>query len=121
MNYSETFNDFASRIGPTDIALYAGAALVIYVLFKDKLNPVQKLVGDLLGRLNLLKTSTIASPVVVNRVVNKNTNSFHALIASWKQTRDLALESNCEEAVKAIDQVFPFLSPNSCSKKDKEA
>ena len=46
MNYAtESFNDFASRIGPTDLALYAGAALVLFVLFKDKMSPVQKIVS----------------------------------------------------------------------------
>ena len=41
MNYTESFDEFASRLGPTDLALYAGAGLIISILFKDKLSPVQ--------------------------------------------------------------------------------
>ena len=41
MNYTETFQEFASKVGPMDLALYAGVGLVLWVLFKDKLSPVQ--------------------------------------------------------------------------------
>ena len=41
---------------------------------------------------------------------------FFALIESWKKTRDLAVKTNCTEAVKVADQMFPFLSPNGCKK-----
>lgn len=119
MNYSETFNDFASRLGPTDLALYAGAAIILYVLFQDKLNPVKRLVRDLLGKLNLLKNNVTDS---VSSVVVKNTTtdgSFKDLVLSWKQTRDLAVASGCNEAIKVIDQVFPHLSPNACKEEVK--
>lgn len=115
MNYTQTFNDFASSLGPTDIALYAGLAMVVWVLFKDKLNPVTVAISKALSRV----TDTISSgdklPVVAS-VVAKSADQdvFFKLVASWKQTRDLAVKSGCSEAVKVADQMFPFLSPSVC-------
>lgn len=129
MNYAtESFSDFASRIGPTDLALYAGAALVLFVLFKDRMSPVQKIVGDLINKTkNLLgnKSNLTVVPEVKLPVVTNNTptsakeDTFFKLIVSWKQTRDLAAQLNCSEAVKVADQMFPYLSPNSCEEKNK--
>lgn len=120
MNYTQTFNDFASSLGPTDIALYAGLAMVVWVLFKDKLNPVTVAISKALSKV----TDTISSgdklPVVAS-VVSKPVDQdvFFKLVASWKQTRDLAVKSGCSEAVKVADQMFPFLSPSVCkSEKD---
>lgn len=117
MNYTETFNDFAGRVGPTDLALYAGAALILYVLFQDKLNPVKKLLSDLFAKTSSLTNKAV--DVVSVPMVKNNKSNFHALVASWKQTRDLAVESGCQEAVKVIDQVFPYLSPNACKEEVK--
>jgi hypothetical protein len=41
---------------------------------------------------------------------------FFKLVVSWKQTRDLAVESGCDDAVKVADQMFPYLSPTVCGK-----
>ena len=126
MNYAtESFNDFASRIGPTDLALYAGAALVLFVLFKERISPVQQLIVELVnkGKNFLSKSkSSVASevklPLVTNASsVSNNEDTFFKLVVSWKQTRDLATQLNCDEAVKVIDQAFPYLSPNSCKEK----
>ena len=58
--------------------------------------------------------------VVVPKVVaNQPDDTFFKLVVSWKQTRDLAVQSGCGEAVKVADQMFPFLSPNVCKKEDK--
>ena len=113
MNYTETFNDFASRVTTFDLALYAGAALILFVLFQDKLGPVSTFVNNLLQKISLPKipASTNSSPSSVG--VNKE-DLFFQLMHSWKQTRDLAFRSNCTEAVKVADQMFPFLSPNAC-------
>ena len=46
MNFTESFQEFSSRVSTTDLALYAGVGLVLWVLFKDKLSPVQKLYRD---------------------------------------------------------------------------
>jgi hypothetical protein len=113
MNYTETFNDFASRVTTFDLALYAGAALILFVLFQDKLGPVNTFVRSLLQKVSLPKVPSItnSSPSVV--VPNKE-DLFFQLMHSWKQTRDLAVRSNCTDAVKVADQMFPFLSPNAC-------
>jgi hypothetical protein len=128
MNYTETFNDFSSRVGPMDLALYAGAGLIIWVLFKDKLSPVQKVLGSLVSNiknmvsnrsvnsstnLDVIKTVPATTPVVINKE-----DLFFKLITSWKQTRDLAVLNGCEEAIKVADQMFPHLSPEVCNKKD---
>lgn len=124
MNFTESFDQFASKLTTTDLALYAGAGLVLWVLFKDKLSPVQKLLGGLVDSVkNLLGSNKTTSPVVVPVPVNvksvENTDDlFFKLVVSWKQTRDLAVNSGCEEAVKVADQMFPFLSPTICSKKE---
>ena len=123
MNYAtESFSDFASRLGPTDLALYAGAALVLFVLFKDRMSPVQRVVSDLVNKAKVLlgKSNTNTLPEVKLPLVTNNSQSsaqedtFFKLVVSWKQTRDLASQLNCNEAVKVIDQAFPYLSPNSC-------
>lgn len=129
MNYAtESFSDFASKVGPTDLALYAGAALVLFVLFKDKMSPVQKIISDLVNKAKTLlgrPTSIVSEtklPLVTNSVSTSDTNTedtFFKLIVSWKQTRDLAAKLNCSEAVKVADQMFPYLSPNSCEEKTK--
>lgn len=120
INYTETFNDVASRMGPTDLALYAGAGLILYVLFQERLGPIQNYFKGLLNKFNLWrhKSTDVASKSTTN-AIKVNDCSFQDLIASWKQTRDLAVASGCGEAVKVIDQVFPYLSPNSCKEETK--
>jgi hypothetical protein len=123
MNYTESFDQFASKVTPTDLALYAGVGMILFVLFKDKLSPVQKFLGDLVSGLkSKLNNGSSVVPVVVPDVtpvvVSKETKEdiFFKLVVSWKQTRDLAIQSGCNEAVKVADQMFPFLSPTVCSK-----
>ena len=124
MNFTESFDQFSSRLSSMDLALYAGVGLVVWVLFKDKLSPVQKMLGSFIEKIqgSVSKPSSIVSVVnptapVTNVVENKD-DIFFQLVVSWKQTRDLAEKSGCAEAVKVADQMFPFLSPNVCSKKD---
>jgi hypothetical protein len=127
MNYAtESFNDFASKLGPTDLALYAGAALVLFVLLKERASPVQKIVEDLMNKAKALfgkSSQTVVPEVKLPSLVGNSTatkeDTFFKLIVSWKQTRDLAAELNCSEAVKVADQMFPYLSPNSCEEKTK--
>lgn len=114
MNYvTQSFQDFSSSLGPTDLALYAGAAVVIWVLFKEKLSPVQKLVMNVLGKVKGLVPSKLST--------TSEKDLFFKLVQSWKQTRDLAVQSGCGEAVKVADQMFPYLSPTVCSNKDEKA
>ena len=44
MNYAESFQEFSSRLSTTDLMVYGGAALVLFVLFKDKLTPLKDLI-----------------------------------------------------------------------------
>lgn len=125
MNYTESFNEFASRLTPLDLALYAGLGLVLWVLFKDRMSPVQKFVSDLISKIKsqpvldkLPPAPNVSSTYKVNDT--KKEDVFFKLVASWKQTRDLAVASQCEEAVKVADQMFPFLSPNVCGTKATE-
>lgn len=115
MNYvTQSFDQFSKSLGPTDLALYAGAALVVWILFKDKLSPVQKL---LMGLFDKAKGLIPQKGSVVSTTSDKDL--FFQLVESWKRTRDLAVQSKCEEAVKVADQMFPFLSPTSCNKEAK--
>ena len=118
MNFTESFNDFSSRLGPMDLALYAVAGLILWVLFKDKLSPVQKLLTGLLDKVTKkTNTENYKSPIEDSLVKNNSsTDLFLDMIVSWKKTRDLAVRANCTEAVKSIDGVFPNLSPNACNK-----
>jgi hypothetical protein len=126
MNFTENFEQFSSRLTAMDLALYAGVGMVLWVLFKDKLSPVQELILSLFknvkGSLET-KPSSLLVPVTVpvlteTKGVNEQKDTFFKLIVSWKQTRDLAVQSGCPEAVKVADEMFPFLSPSVCEKKD---
>ena len=107
-----------------DVALYAGVGLVLWVLFKDKLSPVQALLVSLFDTVKSVVPKPTGSPVVVSPVVSPVVSAvvsaervddvFFRLVVSWKQTRDLAEASGCSEAVEVADQMFPFLSPTVC-------
>lgn len=127
MNFTESFNEFSSKLGPMDLALYAGAGIVLWILFKDKLSPVQQLILDLKDKLynknaTVVKVPQVQVPEVSTLVTSKeNMNSedtFFKLVVSWKQTRDLAVMSGCVKAVEVADQMFPYLSPNVCKKEE---
>lgn len=118
MNYTETFNEFASRVTTTDLALYAGVAVVLWVLFKDKLSPVQLVVKDVVEKIKSLLLTKSAKPSTAV-VVKNNEDVFFKLVTSWKQTRDLAVLSGCKEAVKVADQMFPYLSPEVCKQENQ--
>lgn len=115
MNFTESFDQFSSKLSGTDIALYAGAGLVLWVLFKDKLSPVQQLLNQLLSKVSNFKLPTKTTSGLV---VDKE-DVFFQLVTSWKRTRDLAVQCGCTQAVKVADDMFPFLSPMVC--KDETA
>jgi hypothetical protein len=108
-------------LGPTDLALYAGAALIAWVLFKDRLNPVSLVVKQLVDKIYGLLGSKpgVAKPVpaATNNSVGIETKEdvFFELVTSWKKTRDLAVKAQCTEAIKVADQMFPYLSPVVCN------
>lgn len=121
MNFTQSFEEFTAKLGPMDLALYAGIGLVLWVLFKDKLSPVQKIAKDLLSSVNLGKKNTTTTVPVNNSFGNVPEDVFFDLVVSWKQTRDLAVKGGCQEAVKVADQMFPHLSPMVCGEKQNEA
>ncbi len=116
MNFTQSFEEFSSSLGVMDVALYAGVGLVLWVLFKDKLSPVQALLVSLFNTVKSVVPKPTGSPVVVPPVVSAERvdDVFFRLVVSWKQTRDLAEASGCSEAVEVADQMFPFLSPTVC-------
>ena len=131
MNFTESFEQFSSRVNGMDLALYAGIGLIVWVLFKDKLSPVQKIILAVSDKVKslLAKKTTVTNtspvPVIVPVVASlsearavDSEDLFFKLVVSWKQTRDLAVQSNCTDAIKVADQMFPFLSPMVCGQKD---
>lgn len=114
--YSQSFQDFAASVKPLDLALYAGAGLVVWVLFQEKLVGLKDVFGNLLGKIKLPAYTKVVSDVKPNV---KSNDPFFQLVVSWKQTRDLAVQSGCSEAVKVADQMFPLLGPNVCEKGSK--
>jgi len=116
MNFTQSFEEFSSSLGVMDVALYAGVGLVLWVLFKDKLSPVQALLVSLFDTVKSVVPKPTRSTVVVSPVVSAERvdDVFFRLVVSWKQTRDLAEASGCSEAVEVADQMFPFLSPTVC-------
>ena len=122
IDYTQSFDEFASSLKPTDLALYAGVAVVLWILFKDKLNPVTAFISGVVEKVKgLLDQKKTSSPIVnipVPNYIKENNKQdvFFDLVVSWKKTRDLAVSAGCDEAVKVADQMFPFLSPNVCNK-----
>jgi hypothetical protein len=120
MNFTENFQEFSARLSRTDLALYAGIGIALWVMFKDRMSPVQKIVADLMAKVtSVVNTNKVSKPTGVAVVSTTTTTTekqdvFFELVASWKQTRDLAVQSGCSQAVKVADQMFPFLSPSVC-------
>jgi hypothetical protein len=115
LEYTQSFEQFSQSVKPLDLALYAGAGLILWVLFKDKLSPVQTWIGELIAQVK--NNKSVSNIVTTVDSATKKDDVFFDLIASWKQTRDLAVKSGCSEAVKVADQMFPFLSPTACVEK----
>ena len=114
MNFTQSFEEFSSSLKPVDLALYAGIGLVLWVMFKDKLSPVQVLVKAVIDKFKGLANKNPVKLPVISSSENTNEDDFFKMVASWKHTRDLAVQNNCSDAVKVLDQVFPLLCPNKC-------
>lgn len=132
MDFTQSFEEFSKGLSTTDLALYAGVGLVVWVLFKDKLLPVGEYLKKFVSQAReTVKNSvpknpvpsladlTLVVPQKVESVVEKpvfidNDDVFFELILSWKKTRDLAVKANCEAAIKVADEMFPYLSPEVC-------
>lgn len=118
MNPLESFSEFSTKVGPTDLMLYAGVALVLFVLFKDKFVLVPELLKKTLSKFGSIKSPNI---IPDTSVVTQTDDIFFDLVSSWKQTRDLAVKSGCSKAVEVADQMFPHLSPTVCKEPDNVA
>lgn len=117
MNYSQSFEEFSKGLTNTDIMIYGGAALVLFVLFQDKLSPVKDYLVSLYNNLlNKAKTNTetVNAPITAPAIKMNNDNDFLKLIGSWKNTRNLAENMKCKEAVRILDSAFPHLGPHEC-------
>jgi hypothetical protein len=121
MNFTESFSEFSSKLTPMDLALYAGAGIVLWVIFKDNLSPVQKIILDIVtkikgyGAIGVKPTPFVSTPTNNDTNLIKDGDVFFDLVVSWKQTRDLAERSGCTKAVEVADQMFPYLSPTVCA------
>jgi hypothetical protein len=131
MNFTQSFEEFSKGLSSTDLMLYAGVGLVVWVLFKDKLSPVQNLLKTATDSLKNVLTKKVTTvqpeqrtdnvPAVLVQTIAENSkvepeDFFFKLIVSWKETRDLALKCGCEKAVNVADEMFPYLSPSVCGK-----
>lgn len=115
MNPLEVFGEFSKKLTTTDLVLYAGAAMVVWVLFKEQLKSVFGMVKGVVNK----GTGAVGS--VVNKPKDiKDEDLFFALVSSWKNTRDLAEKVGCSKAVDAADEMFPYLSPVVCKEKKDE-
>lgn len=111
MNYAQSFEEFSKGLGSTDLMVYGGAALILFVLFKDQLTPLKEWVVGLYSSL-VNKTSNIKLPT--SSTTKNNDANFLNLVSSWKNTRDLAEKAGCAKAVEILDTAFPHLGPHNC-------
>lgn len=122
MNFTESFSEFSAKLGMVDLMLYAGVGIVLWVLFKEQLSPVQQIILNLINRFRQPKAENTPADIV--KSIEKTTeivsdkDLFFNLVVSWKQTRDLAVKSGCSKAVEVADQMFPYLSPEVCIKQE---
>jgi len=121
MNFTQSFEEFSSGLAPMDLALYAGVGIILWVLFKDKLSPVQKIIKDVVDKVKKNTPAVPKLPDFVKEKVKSEDDSqlFFDLVVSWKQTRDLAEKSGCTKAIEVADQMFPYLSPTICEPKEE--
>lgn len=122
MNFTQTFEEFSSGLAPMDLFLYAGIGILIWVMFKDKLSPVQELLSGFFSKIK--ETGSKSTEIIEDLIKEKNIpqdkqSLFFDLVVSWKQTRDLAEKSGCSRAVEVADEMFPYLSPTICGEDDE--
>ena len=105
----EALDNFGAGLSTRDVMLYAGVAVVVYILFQDKVNAVVKTVIE-----KVKKVKTPKLPIDTGLFDNEPATQddiFFDLIKSWKQTRDLAEDYGANQAVVIADEMFPHLVP----------
>jgi len=124
----ENIENFGRGLGTTDLMIYAGIGLLIWLfLVKDNMGAIKSYVGGLLSRVQTPTKSIDATKAVELALLGKTVtyneeverDPFFELIVSWKKTRDLAAKCSCDKAVEVADEMFPFLSPSVCGKGSK--
>ena len=102
--------NFGASLKTMDLVLYAGVAIVVYVLFKEQINSALSTVVEKVKKVKApdlpIDTGlfTDVEPVTQDDI-------FFDLIKSWKQTRDLAEAYGADQAVQIADEMFPYLVP----------
>ena len=119
--FTQSFDDFSAGLSTTDLFLYAGAGLLVYFLFQDKLDGLKSWVMDLVSKTKNT-TNKPVSPVVQNTRLKPNSSAdpFVELIVSWKHTRDLAEGCKNKQAVELMDKLFPSLNASLSESKINE-
>jgi hypothetical protein len=131
---TQNFEEFSRGMNGQSLMLLAGAGLVVWYLFGNKLGIIKDMVLGVIGKIKPVGSS---APTVEQKPLSgdifdilsatkKSTQNFEVessdvffkLIVSWKQTRDLAVKAGCDQAIEIADQMFPYLSVTSCGKKD---
>jgi hypothetical protein len=105
----EALDNFGAGFSTTDVMLYAGVLVVVYVLFQEKINTLVKSVVEKVKTVKVPNSPVIDTDLFDNSDIREDI--FFDLIKSWKQTRDLAEEYGANQAVVIADQMFPHLVP----------
>lgn len=105
----EALDNFGAGLSTTDVMLYAGVVVVVYVLFQEKINTLVKSVVEKVKTVKVPSSPVIDTDSYDNPDIREDI--FFDLIKSWKQTRDLAEEYGANQAVVIADQMFPHLVP----------
>jgi len=109
MNFS--LDNFGAGIQTMDVVLYAGVALIVYVLFQEKIHQLLDQVKDKLKNVKAPELPSIDTGIFDDQEPETQDDVFFQLIMSWKQTRDLAEQYGADKAVAIADQMFPHLVP----------
>lgn len=102
---------FGTNIKTMDVLLYAGVAIVVYVLFKEQIHSVLNKIKEKLNKTKAPNLPSIDMGDYDNLEPDTKDDIFFQLIMSWKQTRDLAETYGADKAVEIADQMFPHLVP----------
>jgi len=94
-----------------DWCLYGVVAIVLYVLFKDRLGSVQELFGKIIRSTPKLNDIISVDDNKPADEIYNDSELFFKLIKSWKETKDLAEQYGADKAVDIADQMFPHLIP----------
>lgn len=109
MNFS--LDNFGAGLKTMDLVLYAGVALVVYVLFQEKIHTLLDQLKDKIKNVKTPQLPSIDTGIFDDIEPQTQDDIFFQLIMSWKQTRDLAEEYGADKAVKIADEMFPHLVP----------